>query len=68
MKVIICEDNPQQQNLLYTKLRNYVMINIPSIEFVLVASNSYKVLLYITDESADCYFLNLNLGEGSNCL
>lgn len=68
MKVVICEDNPQQQKMLYNRLRNYAMINHPSVEFVLVASHSAEVLSYLEDHKADCYFLDINLGDGRNGL
>lgn len=68
MKVVICEDNIQQQKMIYTKLRNYAMINHPSIDFVLVASNAEEVLNFLETNSADCYFLDIDLGTGSNGL
>jgi len=68
MKVVICEDNLQQQKMIYTKLRNYAMINHPSVEFVLVASNAEEVLHFIEKNNADCYFLDIELGTGSNGL
>lgn len=68
MKVVICEDNPQQQKMLFTRLKNYAMINYPSVEFVLIASNSAELISYMEDHKADCYFLDINLGEGRNGL
>lgn len=68
MKVIICEDNPQQQKMIYTKLRNYAMINHPSVEFVLVASNAEEVLKFLETNNADFFFLDIELGEGSTGL
>ena len=68
MKVIICEDNPQQQKMIYTRLRNYALINHPSVEFVLVASNAEEILKFIETNNADCFFLDIELGEGSNGL
>ncbi|MGE7920346.1 LytR/AlgR family response regulator transcription factor [Viridibacillus sp. NPDC093762] len=68
MKVVICEDNPQQQKMLYTKLKNYAMINHPSVEIVLAASNAEQVLKFMETNKADCYFLDIELGEGQNGL
>lgn len=68
MKVIICEDNPQQKKMIYTRLRNYAMINHPSVEFILVASNAEEVLKFIETNNADCFFLDIELGEGSTGL
>ncbi|MER2109202.1 MAG: LytTR family DNA-binding domain-containing protein [Solibacillus sp.] len=68
MKVVICEDNLQQQKMIYTRLRNYAMINHPSVEFVLVASNAEEVLKFIETNNVDCFFLDIELGEGSNGL
>lgn len=66
MKVVICEDNLQQQKMLYTRLRNYAMINHPSVDIVLVASNAEEVLKFMETNIADCYFLDIELGKGSN--
>ena len=68
MKVVICEDNLEQQKIIYSRLRNYAMINHPSVEIVLVASNAEEVLNFLETNSADCYFLDIELGEGSNGL
>lgn len=68
MKVVICEDNPQQQKMIYTRLRNYAMINHPSVEIVLVASNAEQILQFMETNKADCYFLDIELGKGSNGL
>ena len=68
MKVVICEDNPQQQKMSYTRLRNYAMINHPSVEIVLVASNAEQILQFMETSKADCYFLDIELGKGSNGL
>lgn len=69
MKVVICEDNPQQQKMIYTRLRNYAMINHPGVEIILVASNAEEVLKFTETNTADCYFLDIELGKnGSNGL
>lgn len=68
MKVVICEDNPQQQKMLYTRLGNYAMLNHPSVEIVLVASNTEDVLKFMETNKADCYFLDIELGQGHNGL
>lgn len=66
MKVVICEDTPQQQKMIHDRLKNYAMINHPSVEFVLVASNAEEVLKFLEQKNADCYFLDIELGAGSN--
>lgn len=68
MKVVICEDNLHQQKMIYTRLRNYAMINHPSVEFVLVASNAEEVLKFVETNHADCFFLDIELGKGNNGL
>lgn len=68
MKVVICEDNVKQQKIIHTKLRNYAMFNHPGVEFVLLASNAEEVLNFIETSNADCYFLDIDLGTGSNGL
>ncbi|MGE7093775.1 LytR/AlgR family response regulator transcription factor [Lysinibacillus sp. NPDC048646] len=68
MKIVICEDNPQQQKVIFTKLKNYSMINHPSVEIVLVASNAEEVLKFMNNNKIDCYFLDIDLGIGSNGL
>ncbi len=68
MKVVICEDNPYQQEMIYTRLRNYAMINHPGVEFVLVASGADEVLKFMETNNADCFFLDIELGGGSNGL
>lgn len=64
MKVVICEDNPKQQKIIHNRLRNYAMINHPGVEIVLVASNAEEVLSFLETNKADCYFLDIELGEG----
>lgn len=68
MKVVICEDNQQQQKIIYSILRNYAMINYPSVEFVLIASSADEVLNFIEFNKVDCYFLDIQLGDGYNGL
>ncbi len=68
MKVVICEDNPQQQKMIHDRLKNYAMINHPSVEIVLVASNAEEVLNFLEQNNADCYFLDIELGAGSTGL
>jgi len=66
MKVVICEDHPQQRKLLHTIIKNYAMMNHPSVEIALVASDAEQVLSYLENNKADCYFLDIELGDGSN--
>ncbi|WP_110114467.1 LytTR family DNA-binding domain-containing protein [Bacillus sp. CGMCC 1.16541] len=68
MRVVICEDNPQQQKVLYTRLKNYAMIYHSGVEIVLVASNAEQVLSFMETNQADCYFLDIELGQGQNGL
>lgn len=42
------------------------MINHPSVEIVLVVSNAEEVLNFLEQNNADCYFLVIELGSGSN--
>lgn len=68
MKVIICDDDERQLQLIYTKLKNYALIEHPSIEFVLVTSKPEDVITYIEKERADCYFLDIELSSQINGL
>jgi len=68
VKIVICEDNQQQRQMIHTKLKNYAMINHPSVEIVLVASDAEQVLSFLENNKADCYFLDIELGDGSNGL
>lgn len=68
MRVVICEDNKQQQQMIHSLLKNYALINHPSVEFVLIASDAEEVLEFIEKNSANCYFLDIELGDGQNGL
>lgn len=68
MRVVICEDNIGQQQMIFSRLKNYSMMNYPSVDFVLVASSAELVLAFIENDKADCYFLDIRLGDGQNGL
>lgn len=61
LRVIICEDDHIQNQLLFNEISKYAMFHEPSIEIVLCAKNPYDVLTYIEKHKVDCYFLDIEL-------
>lgn len=66
MKVLICEDDKHQRQLLHKAITNYALFHEPSIEVVLSAYQPDEVLAYLEDNQADCYFLDIELNHRLN--
>lgn len=68
MKVIICEDDLSQRQLIEHEVIKYTTFHLPSVEVVLCASNAEEVINYMSNKTADCYFLDIGLGGNMNGL
>lgn len=66
VKVVICENEVEQRNFLRLVITNYAMFHEPSIRLVLTAGKPEEVLEYLSDNQADCYFLDIELGSTMN--
>ncbi|MEC1771137.1 LytR/AlgR family response regulator transcription factor [Schinkia azotoformans] len=68
MRVILCEDDPQQRRFLQSTILQYTSFHETNIELVLCAAKPEEVMTYLTDHQADCYFLDIELDAGINGL
>ena len=64
MKIILCEDNKTFRERLELVINNYIKMENINMQIVLSAANPNEVLDYIEKNgSAECYFLDIDLGE-----
>lgn len=63
MRVIICEDNVQFAKHIQNDISKYAFIEDNSIQVILNTPSPNEVLTTIQRESADCFFLDIDLGE-----
>lgn len=66
MKVIICENEPSQRKFLQNEIIKYSTFHESSIELVLSTSDPNDVLSFISNNRADCYFLDIELESEIN--
>ncbi|GAA4060334.1 LytTR family DNA-binding domain-containing protein [Amphibacillus indicireducens] len=63
MNVVICEDEVEQREFLQKTISEYATFHEPSIKIALSTSDPNRVLAYLKDQRADCYFLDIELGS-----
>lgn len=63
MKIVICEDDIVQLERVKTTIENYAMIEANGMKIVLATTNPDDVLLFLENDKADCYFLDIDLNH-----
>lgn len=68
MKIILCEDDFEQRLFIQNVISKHASFHYPGVEVVLSASKPEEVISYTQNYSADCYFLDIELGCDTNGL
>ncbi|MBM7699771.1 LytR/AlgR family response regulator transcription factor [Kurthia huakuii] len=63
MKIILCEDDPQQRKKMQLLIMKYIMSTKKDVELILSASKPEEVLNYTSFQKADCYLLDIELNS-----
>lgn len=68
MRVVICEDEKSQLQMIHNVIKNYSSFHLPDVEIVLCTTKPEEVLEFIERSGADCYFFDIELNSGMDGL